>query len=533
LDFLPRPIEALCHLSKLSRRKSRMKSFEEERGFDNVEVYLTGRPRVRGTVHFGRVIYATVLYFRESSATVPNPLSSPLVVTPLSEPYQNQDGHHIFNLAFYSELTVIDGPPRLCFHDPTQELGVSLNFPSKVAFQELFNYLQDNLTIISPGLPGFFMIQRLRPPLSRDEHFKSAMQSRRSGLTQAAAARDSYDSLIAHTKFLERLTPAIGHTSDGGMRKASAEAVMAALGSRSDLRALLRQFSVPERLQWRAWLSVIGLYPVDSINDELRRQYLVAKQQWATITKSQFARSQIFRRAMSETVDSVRASTAGLLGVVNDTAIVRVAEAVMLTVVHMFQGLVKHREIVLDILKVVLWILVETVRHAPDPVFVNKEGIEYDVTTLEILAFWSVIFILEEGETRIGLQETDPKFDPTEPMADFIMLVHSALAQKIHLLGGYAPLRSVLAAHFSATLPPAKCTDVWLAASAVGSFRDFTQFMLVSCLLFNFPMISDASDLQKVVQGTAGGLISHTYLEASSFVLCERARDMVREHLPK
>jgi hypothetical protein len=510
-----------------------MKGFDEERDFANIGVYLTGRPTVSGNVHFGRVIYATVLYFRESSATGANRLSGPLVVTPLSEPYQSQEGHHIFNLAFYSELTVIDGPPRLCFHDPTQGLGVSLNFHIKAAFQELFDYLQDNLTIISPGLPGFFVIQRLRPPLSREERFKNVTRARRSGLGQDAAARDSDDSLLAHSQLLARLTPAIGQTSDGGLREASAEAVMAALGSRSDLRALLRQFSVPDRLKWRAWLSVIGLYPVDSISDELRRQYLVAKGQWATITKSQFGRSLIFRRTLNETLELVRGSKAGLLGIVNNPAILPVAEAVMLTVVHLFQGIVKHREIVLDILKVVLWMLVEGVRQAKDPVFVNREGIEYDATTLEILTFWFILFILEEGETRIGLQNADAKFDPTETMADFIMLVHSALAQKIHLVGGYAPLRPVLAGHFSATLPPAKCTDVWLAASAVGSFKDFTQFMLVSCLLFNFPMLSAGSDLQKVIQGTAGGLVPHTYLEASSFVLCERGQDMVRQHLPK
>jgi hypothetical protein len=510
-----------------------MKGVAEERGFENVGLYLTGRPRVVGTAQFGRIIYATVLYFRESAATAPNPFSGPLVVTPLSEPYLSQDGHHIFNLAFYSELTVIDGPPRLCFHDPTQELSLSLNFASKAAFQELFDYLQDRLTVVSPGLPGFFVIHRFRPPLSRDQRFKSVIQGRRMGVSDGAAVRDSDDSLSAHTQLLGRLTPAIGQTSDCSMREASDEAVMAALGSRSDLRALLRQFSIPDHLKWRAWLSVIGLYPVDSIGDELRRQYWVAKRQWSTITRSQLGRSQLFRRNMNDTLELVRGSDSGLLGVVNDAAILPVAEAVMLTVVHVFHGFVKYRQIVLDMLKVVLWMLVDSVRGAADPVFVNREGIEYDATTLEIMAFWSIVFIFEEGETRISLQDTDTKFDPTETMADFITLIHSALAQKIHRIGGYGPLRTLLSGHLSATLPPAKCADVWLAASALESFRDFTQFMLISCLLFNFPMMSAASDLQNLIRATAGGLVPHRYLEASAFVLCERARDMVREHLPK
>jgi hypothetical protein len=43
----------------------------------------------------------------------------------------DQFGNRIFNPAFYSDLTVIKSPTRLCFHDATHEFGISLSFVNK------------------------------------------------------------------------------------------------------------------------------------------------------------------------------------------------------------------------------------------------------------------------------------------------------------------------------------------------------------------------------------------------------------------
>jgi hypothetical protein len=53
--------------------------------------------------------------------------------------------------------TVIEEPVRLCFHDSTQELGISLNFATQAEVTELFEDLCHEMTIVSPGF--FFQIR--------------------------------------------------------------------------------------------------------------------------------------------------------------------------------------------------------------------------------------------------------------------------------------------------------------------------------------------------------------------------------------
>jgi hypothetical protein len=501
---------------------------EESATFDGVNVYVTGRPQVKGSVGFLRFIYATVIYFREESATRPNPFMDLLAITPLSEPYRLCDGHHIFSLAFYSELTIIDGPPRLCFHDPTQELSLSLNFVSKAAFQSLFDFLRCELSIVVPERPGIFAIRRLHPQLCREESFRKEKQRRRSSFSSEPVVSDSPDSLAAHEQMLTALTRAIDIKRDRVMQDATRDDVMAALSSRAQTRNLLAHASVPDRLKWRAWLMMIGLYPVESISDELRRQYQSVKLQWKRITTSQFARGQLFRTTLNGALEFIRTNRQAILGIVNDESVMEIAHSVLLSIIHLFQSVAKHLEILLNVFRVLLWILVKTVRHGSEPVFANGEGVEYNSETLEVLLFWSFLFILEVGETRLNLLEG--KYDPTEEMSDFITLVHEPLAQKIFSMGGYSRLRPVMASHFSTALPVDKCADVWLAASAAKSFKDFTQFTLVACLLFNFPMMSPEADLQTAITATLQ-LLSHRYLEAAAFVLCEEAQQMVRAHL--
>jgi hypothetical protein len=501
---------------------------EESPTFNGVNAYVTGRTQVTGSVSFLRFIYATVIYFREESATSPNPFTDLLAITPLSDPYQILNGHHIFNLSFYSELTIIDGPPRLCFHDPTQELSLSLNFVTKAAFQSLFDFLRYKLSIVVCERPGIFSVRRLHPQLCCDESFRTEKQRRRSSFSSEPVISDSADSLAAHGQLLATLTQAIGIKRDRVMQDATPDEVMAALSSRSQLRTLLAHASVPDRLKWRAWLVLIGLYPVESIGDEFRRQYQSVKLQWKTITKSQFSRGQFFRTTLDGALEFIQINCHAILGIVDNKAIIGIAQSVLLTIVHLFQSVGKQLDILLDIFKVLLWILVKTVQGGSEPLFVNGEGVEYNSETLELLLFWSFLFIFEVGETRLSLLEG--KYDPTEEISDFITLVHEPLAQKIFSMGGYGRLRPVIAGQFSTALPVDKCADVWLAAAAAKSFKDFIQFTLVACLLFNFPMMSAETDLQTVIAPTLQ-LISHRYLEAAAFVLCERAQDMVREHL--
>jgi hypothetical protein len=107
----------------------------------------------------------------------------------------------------------------------------------------------------------------------------------------------------------------------------------------------------------------------------------------------------------------------------------------------------------------------------------------------------------------------------------------------LHLIGvkNFDRLIPLLISHFSTMLPLCDCIDLWLSAAASPSFLEFTQFMIISCLVLNFPNMLQLEhvpeqDLQPMVE-QAFQYIDHRYLERSSFILGERARAMVDDKI--
>jgi hypothetical protein len=100
---------------------------DNERTFPNVQIYIFG-VFICDTVSLRRSQFCAFIYFRNETATGPYPFSDPFTLSPLSILYLESSGHRIFSLMFDAEITVIEEPIRICFHDPTQELVISLSF---------------------------------------------------------------------------------------------------------------------------------------------------------------------------------------------------------------------------------------------------------------------------------------------------------------------------------------------------------------------------------------------------------------------
>jgi hypothetical protein len=507
-----------------------------DRAFRGVAVYVTGFPTVVCAVSFRRVIFGAYGYIREDAADGPSPFESDeFAITPLSEPYITEGGHHIFSIAYYSELTVVDASDRLCFHDPTQELGISLNFPSKKDFQACFEYLHSELTVIAPALPGFFVVQSLRRPLSDDARFAKVKAVRYRELLKDTTVEPSDQLLLAHSQLLIELTQTIGliaQSSKATMPLASDGQLAAGFRSRDAMRELLLHSSIEESKKWRVWLFMIGLYPVDGISDSVRRGYLALRAQWNAITAAQFQRSRLVRDALNSAVVFLAGKSAEILGIVTEPAILPVVRSVVLSIVHLFRSMGDHLDTVLSLLKVFLWLFVKEIRPGPTPDFVNREGGTFDGETLEVLLFWSLLYVLEIGETRMILQQPPSYFDTGGVIGDFLNTVHYSLARIIQSQGGYGQLRPVVTSHLATILPPGKCTDTWLVGVAASNFVEFTQFMLVSALFFSFPTLLSAErkPLQETIK-QAFTLIDSKYLEAASLVLELRASAMIRVNL--
>jgi hypothetical protein len=455
------------------------------------------------------------------------------VLSPLSTPYLESSGHRIFSLTFYSEITVIEDPIRICFHDPTQELGISLNFSTQAEYSALFQYLRQQLLIVTPGLPGFFLVRRCR---------HSFCQSDRSRADEKAAligepATRTEELLSAHSHLIRRLSDLVGGAASANaswLPKASAEQVSSALSSRSAVIDLLRHHSIPDALKGDVWCFMIGLRPL--CEDAISR-YRVVKGQWMTITESQLQRSSLLWNDIHQCSNYIQTHQQQFVSVVvAHSSILKLAFDVFVSLLHVFHFLERHFDCLKGLFRAFLWMFVTDIARADGDgtVFLGQNGREYDEETLETLIFWSILYVLEAGETRRLLEVTKPADnDCTEAISDFIFLVHPAMFKHLHQIGvrSFERLIPLVTSHMSTLLPLCDCLDLWLAALAAPSFLEFTQVMIICCLFFNFPNAIPAAqtadqDLQPMIE-KALEFVDHRYLEMTSFVLVERAAELI------
>jgi hypothetical protein len=517
----------------------------DDRVFSNLILYVFSQ-NIPGTVRLGQAQFCAVIYFRAADATGEFPFTDPYALNPLSPPYLAQDGHHVYNLSFYSELTVIDDPVRLCFHDPTQELGLALNFETKAQFHEVFDYMQKKLTIRSPGLPGFFQVSRAHPILCSSPRLSVAKREFEDCLLRGDHILTEADlSLDAHSQFLATLTDAIGsgaQSTKNLMSKASPEQIQAAFASRARLIELVRHFSIPHHLKADVWCRLIGLAPLDNVSPDRKRGYITVKQQWQNVTESQLQRSRLLRESFNKCSNYIQSNRQKFVSiVVSDPSVVSVAFNVFMSVLHVYQFIQNHFDVLKDIFRVLLWLFVKDVEknQAGETVFVSQSHTIFDQETLEVLIFWSILFILEAGETRRLLETPDAKKTQiTEFITNFLFLIHPGMFSVLHGAGvrSYDRLIPLLAGHMSSILALCDCFDVWLAAFATPSFLGFTEFMVLSCLFMNFPnmLLLEYSPDQDIVALIEQPFtyVDLPYIETASFVLSERAEGMIEAKLP-
>jgi hypothetical protein len=493
--------------------------------FDSVSVYITDRgPQVPAAVSFHRVAFGAFGYIREHAATGSNPFTDDSGITPLSDPYICQNGHHLFSLAYYTDITQLEIFHRICFNDKGQDINIALNFPSDEDFRACIEFLRSEITFGPKG------IKRLRRPLSTDHRYTPLIGRRRTLLTQNAVG--TQDGLMKeYTALWTRISLAVSSTAASPKKSAptaSAESIAEAFQSRHAMRELLLSSRVEDQLKWRVWLFMLGLYPTDTLNESFSSQYLNVRTLWYSITRSQAKRSQRLGTGLSAVVAFLENHRNDLLCVVADPAVLAVIRSVLLSIVYLFWSIADHLDAVLAILKVLLWLFVTRVENGDH--FVNPEGDIFDSEKLEILLFWSLLYVLEIGETRVNLQNSDSRLAGD----DFIIIVQYGFAALIQPKGGYEQLRPIVATHLATMLPPSKCMDVWLTAVATPSFAEFTEFMVVTAVLLSFGALlaSPPNPLETFVRPTFA-CVGLDYLRAVAFFFQSNAREMVEERLDK
>jgi hypothetical protein len=247
-------------------------------------------------------------------------------------------------------------------------------------------------------------------------------------------------------------------------------------------------------------------------------------------------RSRLLRDTFTGCEQYIRAHRQQFISVaVTDPSVVTVAFNVFRSVVQVYHFIQKHFDILKDIFRALLWMFVKDIKVLGSEVgFVSHTGVVFDRETLEVLIFWSIIFIFEAGETRRLLETSDLKRHTlTQSINDFIFLFHPSMFQVHREIGlkNYDALLPLIAGHLSSQLALCDCVDIWIASFASPSFLEFTEYILIACLFFNFPNVFSIDtlpdqDILPIIEQAFASL-ELGYLETAAFVFAESSREWI------
>ena len=503
------------------------------RVFEGVSMYLTGHSAVTGRISLCRMIMADALYFSEDSAISPFPFDDCFTLSPVTSSYAFSGGHHIFDLSYYAEITIIEEPARICFHDPAQELGLSLNFKDRASFNDFFDYLKSMITIVSPGLQGFFYVQRFCPPMC--DARKLEMKKKKLAKSFNTDSDENCDALNKfHSELLSKLSPKEKQrlTSDKEFEKA--------LSSQMEMKQLIAKYIIPDDRKADAWAFLIGLYPLDNVSEKRMQEYFNIRNQWRCITKSQWERSKLLRDSFSLLQSSINSNKQKLMTVVDDNSVISIVFNVIMSVCQIYSFMHQKHEELIYLIRVFLWMFVQHAEKEKNGIvyYGYRDNLSYNSEELETIIFWSMLYILEKGEIRrqLELPEKD-KGLITKQVSDFIFIVHPLLYELLLKKGvkSFDKIAPALITRFSSLLPFCDCTNIWISAAASPNFLEFIQYMVVSCFFINYPNIislqpQNDQNLMKVIE-LIFNLIDHYYLESVTFHLMRKSSELIEQSL--
>jgi hypothetical protein len=190
-----------------------------------------------------------------------------------------------------------------------------------------------------------------------------------------------------------------------------------------------------------------------------------------------------------------------------------------MSLVQLYRFVLENLEVVGDLVSVLLFM------------FVKPNGENVNQISLEVILLWSLVYLFEAGEVRRLLELSgDDKSKINESISDFLLLVHPAMFNHLRGLGicQFDSLNPLIIGHLSGLLPADKCSDLWMAALGGSHFLDFTEFIIISGMIFNLANMSKrcAGNLTQVIS-QAFHYVDHRYLEACAVMLEARGIDLI------
>lgn len=467
---------------------------------ENVVLFFDGHNTPPGAFTIIESGLGAVACLKTTEATGENPcIADPFLMNPLSSPFVERDGWILFSLNYYTDLTVIDDPPRICFHDATQEMGISLNPASAEEFRDLFDNLRKHLDVTPTGLPGFFRINRSASLISGSYEFESNKRSIKQRIENGPADADpelaGKHSVLFNT-ISPRDTPMVLDPNE--------EQLNLAFESIDRMREYIRCNKVPKSRAAEVWCMLVGLGNIETVPESFLTMYRTVRSQWQSRKYSQLKRCAHVVDSMKQLNGVINNFKQKLVTVVNDVSILQVTFDLVMSISQLYTFCEHNYVMLIYILRVFYAMFVQKLEKSGDGSlsFVVNETITLDRDHFDTILFWSVIYIMEKGEIRNVL--TGESNAHLTQITDFLTAVDPFVLHRLYQSSRshdpFDEMQLPVTTYLSSILPLCDCVNLWLVAFSTRYPFEFLNCCIITCFMFSFVAREDREDLRSFVQ---------------------------------
>lgn len=495
--------------------------------FSDVTVFRDPTSKYSGSLYIKQYEITFSLVLQENGVNMSQDLDETFVLTPMSDPYIMKNGYHLIDLSFYSDFTLMKDSGKVCFHDSSQDSGVSICFANKSSVIDFVNILKETFTLTEQDLPGLFKIARFFPLRASPDDKKKLISQK------PTISKDQTIFLERHAELTSQIM------CQKTLPLCTSEAIDSLIKSKDSLRKFIQTNRIPANRKAEVWciLTDIGVLPC--IDRKVVFIYEKIYNQWSNITFSQSQRCSSMQNNAVSLGETIVRNQQRLFTVVPDFRIIKSVYNIIMSVCQVYNGLnSKHSEL-FQILRVFLSMFVKSISHDGDElVFHISDSLSLSKIHFEAAMFWSLITILEKGEAKYYLLPTHDSVEKiSEPLIEYLNLIFPDIITMIKAQGPYkfGRLLEILSTYGSSVLPLCDCSDVWLSAISSSSMIDFFESLIVAGLVFQLPSIYSKTSSVDLGECIIESLLyqDHSGLIASTQLFLSKRSNIFRSTIEK